>query len=68
MGSNSIRRTGNEDSSSSLSKNAASLDFVLSIYDVWPWMKKAGALVQMFDGDHRLVVLQVVLWVRTRLH
>lgn len=25
-------RTGNEDSSSSLSKNAASLDFVLSMY------------------------------------
>ena len=29
--SNSIRRTGNEDSSSSLSKKAASFDFVLSI-------------------------------------
>jgi hypothetical protein len=44
----SVRRTGNGDSSSSLSKNAASFDFVLSIVvgDEFPavW-KKRGRIV-----------------------
>jgi hypothetical protein len=46
----SVRRTGNGDSSSSLSKNAASFDFVLSIMvgDEYPavW-KKRGRIVMV---------------------